>query len=239
MIVIPAVDIQDGKVVRLVQGKFKEATIYSHKPEEVARKWESDGAILLHVVDLDGAQSGAIKNWTAIASIVKAVKIRVQIGGGVRSAEDIRRLLELGVGRVVLGTKAVEDREFIRKAVSLWPENILVSIDVSAGRVAQKGWAAVSSQRPEALAKEMQEIGVRQMVFTDIARDGTLAGVNIPRIEKMLEAISAPLIVAGGIASLQDLIKLKALEPKGLKGVIVGKALYEGKLDLKEAIAVC
>lgn len=226
-------------MVRLVQGKFKEATIYSRKPEEIARKWQADGAILIHVVDLDGAQSGMIRNWPAIESIVRAVKIRVQIGGGIRSEEDIRRLLEMGVGRVVLGTKAVEDKDFIRKTISRWPENILVSIDVSAGRVAQKGWASVSSQRPEELAKEMQEAGVRQLVFTDISRDGTLAGVNIPKIEKLLEVISVPLIVAGGISSLQDLIKLKALEPKGLKAVIVGKALYEGKLDLKEAIAVC
>jgi phosphoribosylformimino-5-aminoimidazole carboxamide ribotide isomerase len=239
MIIIPAIDIKDGLVVRLTQGKFNEATIYSRDPEAVAKKWEAEGARLVHVVDLDGAQAGEIKNWPVIEKIIKAVGIRVQVGGGIRHEEDIQRLFELGAKRVVLGTKAVEDKEFIQRVAARWQENVLISIDTSSGKVAQKGWTSISTKTPEDLDREMQEVGVRQLVFTDIARDGTMAGPNLERIKKILAVISIPLIVAGGISSLGDIKKLLPLRPDGLAGIIVGKALYEGSIDLQEAIKLC
>lgn len=239
MIIIPAVDIQDGLVVRLTQGKFNEATIYSRKPEEAAKNWESLGAKLIHTVDLDGAKIGEVKNWESIEKVIKSVKIPVQVGGGIRKKEDIERLFEIGAKRVVLGTKAVSDKAFVEEVVSIWPDGILVSIDVSAGKVAEKGWQAVTTKKTEDLVKEMQDVGIKQLVFTDISRDGTLVGPNIAEIQKLLSIISIPLIVAGGISSLEDLKKLKALEADGLAGVIIGKALYEGTIDFKEALKLC
>ncbi|MDP3142332.1 MAG: 1-(5-phosphoribosyl)-5-[(5-phosphoribosylamino)methylideneamino]imidazole-4-carboxamide isomerase [Candidatus Omnitrophota bacterium] len=239
MIIIPAIDIKDGAVVRLLQGKFNEATIYSRKPEEVAHKWEAQGAKIIHVVDLDGAKAGKVVNYALFEKIIKAVKIPIQVGGGIRYKEDIQRLMASGVKKVVVGTKAVEDKSFIQDIISRWPDNILVSIDASSGRVAEKGWQAVTTKKTEDLAQEMQEIGVKQLVFTDISRDGTLIGPNIPEIKKLLSMISIPLLVAGGISNLQDILKLKALERDGLTGVIVGKALYEGTLDLIEALKIC
>lgn len=239
MIIIPAIDIKDGFVVRLIQGKFNEATIYSRDPESVAKKWEAEGARLVHVVDLDGAQTGEIKNWQVIEKIIKAINIPVQIGGGVRHQEDIERLFTLGAKRVVLGTKAVEDQGFIQQVIAKWQENILISIDTASGKVAEKGWITVISKTPEELAGEMQAVGVKQLVFTDIARDGTLAGPNLEKIKKILSVISIPLIVAGGISSLADIEKLLPLEKDGLSGIIVGKALYEGTIDLAEALRLC
>jgi phosphoribosylformimino-5-aminoimidazole carboxamide ribotide isomerase len=239
MIIIPAIDIKDGAVVRLLQGKFNESTIYSHKPEEVAHKWEAQGAKLIHVVDLDGAKAGKVVNYALFEKIIKAVKIPIQVGGGIRYKEDIQRLMALGAKKVVVGTKAVEDKSFIQDIISRWSDNILVSIDASSGRVAEKGWQAVTTKKTVDLAREMQEIGVKELVFTDISRDGTLMGPNIPEIKKLLSMISIPLLVAGGVSNLQDIIKLKELEKDGFRGVIVGKALYEGTLDLIEALKVC
>lgn len=239
MIIIPAIDIKDGLVVRLTQGKFNEATFYSREPEAVAKKWESAGARLIHVVDLDGAQTGEVKNWEVIEKIIKAISIPIQIGGGIRHKEDIQRLFTMGAKRVVLGTKAVEDKVFIQQIIEKWQENILVSIDTASGKVAEKGWVTVTSKTPEVLAKEMQSIGLKQLVFTDIARDGTLAGPSLERIKKILAVISIPLIVAGGIASITDIQKLLPLEKDGLSGIIIGKALYEGTIDLAEALRLC
>ena len=190
-------------------------------------------------MDLDGARAGEVTNWEAIEKVIKSVKVAVQVGGGIRKKEDIERLFALGAKRVVIGTKAISDKSFVEEVVSIWQERILVSIDAAAGRVAEKGWQAVTTKKTEDLVKEMQEIGVKQLVFTDISRDGTLTGPNLPEIKKLLSLISIPLIVAGGISSMEDLQKLKELEKDGLSGVIIGKALYEGAIEFDEAIKLC
>jgi len=239
MIIIPAVDIQGGKVVRLTQGKFNEATIYFPNPEEAAQKWETLGAQRIHVVDLDGAKTGEIKNWDSIERVIKSVKIPVQVGGGIRKKEDVEKLLGLGAKYIVIGTKAVSDKVFVQQIVSQWQGQVFVSIDTSHGAVLEKGWLEVTTKKTGDLAKEMQDIGVKQVVFTDISRDGTLAGPNLPEIKRLLSIINIPLIVAGGVSTIDDLRKLKELEKDGLAGVIIGKALYEGKIDFQEALKLC
>ncbi|HOW36266.1 MAG TPA: 1-(5-phosphoribosyl)-5-[(5-phosphoribosylamino)methylideneamino]imidazole-4-carboxamide isomerase [Candidatus Omnitrophota bacterium] len=239
MIIFPAIDIKEGKVVRLSQGKFHESTIYSSDPVLIARKWASSGAAWLHVIDLDGAEQGEIKNLAAIEKIVKSVKIPVQMGGGIRTHDDIARLFACGVARVILGTKAVENRESLKKLLEEWPEKIIVSLDCSRGIVTQKGWTAVSNLRGDAFAKELEQIGLKTLIYTDIARDGTLTGPNIKGIAEILKAVKIPVIASGGISQLDDIIALKELEPNGLNGIIIGKALYEGRFELTDAIKLC
>ena len=239
MIVIPAIDIKDGKVVRLSQGKFDEVTIYSSDPVAIAQKWETNGAAWLHVVDLDGAEKGRVKNLDIIAQIVKSVKIPIQMGGGIRTRNDIEKLLSFGVTRVILGTKVVEDKEFFKSVLHDLPNRVIVSLDCSRGMVTQKGWTSVSNLKATDFAKELEALGLSCLIYTDIARDGTLRGPNLDSIKKLLEVVKIPVISSGGISALEDIAKLKALEPQGLMGVIVGKALYERSFYLKDAIALC
>jgi phosphoribosylformimino-5-aminoimidazole carboxamide ribotide isomerase len=239
MIIIPAIDLKGGNVVRLLQGKFKEQTIYSSKAVDIALRWQKLGAKLIHVVDLDGAETGILKNLNSIKAVIETIKIPIEVGGGIRNEEDIRCLFDMGVARVVLGTKVLEDEEFIKNCIKKWQERIVVSIDSSHGKVANHGWTVVSSISAIDLAKKMESLGIKEIIYTEISRDGTLLGPNLNSIKTILEAVKIPVIASGGVSTLEDIKKLKALEAAGLKGVIVGKALYEGIVNLKEAINLC
>ena len=240
MIVFPAIDIQEGKVVRLSQGRFDDVTQYADDPVVVAQKWEKMGAQWLHVVDLDGARIGAMKNFSYIAKIAQSVKIPVQAGGGIRSEALIDDLIGVAkVERVVLGTKVIEDRSFLRKILSKCPNQVAVSLDCSNGFVTQRGWTSKTNIKAIDLVGELAKMGLRYLIYTDIASDGMLTGPNYAGIEEMLKAVKIPLIASGGIASIEDIKKLKALTSKGLIGAITGKAIYEGKLDFEQAIALC
>lgn len=237
MIVIPAIDIKDAKVVRLHQGKFDRVTEYSKDPVAVAKQWEGQGARRLHLVDLDGALTGQMQNFKIVAKIAKSVKIPVQVGGGIRGIEDIFRLLESGTANVILGTKAVENKEFLTRILQKWQKNIIVSLDCNKGNVAQRGWTSTSDIKGTELAKALQKAGLQCLIYTDIAKDGTLSGPNFEGLEEILNTVTIPVIASGGVAGMEDIKKLCRLGPKGLLGAITGKAIYDGRLDLKEAIA--
>jgi len=239
MIIIPAIDIKDGKVVRLSQGKFHEMTIYSDNPIAIAKKWQASGASFIHVVDLDGAETGEIKNFEIISQIAKSIDIPMQVGGGIRSQDDIFKLLDSGISRVVLGTKAIEDREFLAGVLDRWKAQITVSLDCTRGIVAEKGWTATSGLKATEFAKELQDMGLKHLIYTDIARDGMLRGPNMESITEILSCVNIPVIASGGISGIEDIINLKKLEPDGLAGIIIGKALYENRLYLHDAIDVC
>ncbi len=239
MILFPAIDIQQGKVVRLLQGKFDEVTEYAADPLVMARQWVSRGAQWLHVVDLDGAKEGKIQSWQSIRNIIKNIDVPIQMGGGIRTQEDIERLMDVGVKRVVVGTKVIEDRSFLKGILSRWPENIAVSLDCSNGLVAQRGWTSVTELRGIDFAKELQDLGLKYIIYTDIARDGMLTGPNFESIQEILDAVDISFIASGGISKLEDIKKLCILESQGLIGAITGKAIYEGTLNLEEALKVC
>ena len=239
MIIIPAIDIKDGKVVRLLKGRFEDITVYSEDPVSVAKKWEAQGAKMLHVVDLDGALSGESKNFEVITRLVNSVKIPVQLGGGIRKEYDIARFLAGGISRVILGTRAIEDREFLKKVLDEWKEKVILSVDATNGILAQRGWTESSNLKVIDFLKEVEPFGVSCLIYTDISRDGTLTGPNIKGIEEILKKIKIPLIASGGISGIKDIKNLLKLKSQGLAGVIVGKSIYEGRLDLKEAIALC
>ncbi len=236
MLIIPAIDIKGGKVVRLKRGDFKEETIYSSNPLEIALKFVSLGARLIHIVDLEGALFGELKNISVVEEISKAVGVPIEFGGGVRDIETIVKILKKGVNKVVLGTKACEDEGFIKEALKDFRDRLIISIDERSGRVATDGWSIISSLKTLDLAKKMEGLGVKSLIYTDISKDGTLSGPNIKRIKTILGSVKIPVVVCGGISSLEDIKKLKQLQPRGPSGVIIGKALYEGKINLKEAI---
>ncbi len=246
MIIIPAIDLKGGKVVRLLQGDFDKVTIYNEDPVSVAIKWEREGAHLLHIVDLDGALTGSPKNIDTVKRIIGGIKIpQVEFGGGIRTKEDIVLLLNSGVNRVILGTAACEDEDFLKDVVKEFGPKILVSIDARNGIVATKGWRSTSNIQSIDLIKRVRDSGVREIIYTKIAKDGTLAGPDIYGIKSLLEFLDLKniipqdrggIIASGGVSSLEDVKRLKELEPEGLTGIIIGKALYEGKIDLKEAI---
>ncbi len=238
MLVIPAIDIKGGRVVRLLQGKYEEETIYSDDPVSVARDWQDKGAMLVHIVDLDGALMGELKNIEIVEKIVESITIPVELGGGIRSKSDISLAMEKGISRVVLGTKACTDEQFIKEMILEFGEKVIASIDVKYERVASSGWTATEQISATELARKMEELGVRGIIYTDISRDGTLRGPDIDGITRMLRAVNIPLIASGGISCLEDIYSLKKLEKEGLLGVITGKALYEGRIDLTQAIEV-
>lgn len=240
MLIIPAIDIKDGEVVRLRRGEFDKVKVYSKDPVSVARKWESEGAKLLHVVDLDGALSGELKNLDVVKKIAGAVSIPLQVGGGIRSEESIEKVFSSGVRRVVLGTAACEDDMFVQKVIGRFGEGIVVSIDARDGVVATEGWTKTSDIKAQDLVKKLELLGLRVVVYTDISRDGTLAGPNIEALKEILKVREKILVISsGGVSSVSDLLQLKELEPQGVFGAIVGKALYEEKIDLAEAIKQC
>jgi phosphoribosylformimino-5-aminoimidazole carboxamide ribotide isomerase len=236
MIIFPAVDIKEGKVVRLIQGKFDAVTEYAQDPVTVALKWEKEGAQWVHVVDLDGAKTGVIKNIAAIKDIAGKLRIPVQMGGGVRVEEDVESLIEGGVARVVLGTKAIQDRNFFKNMLKKFGKKIAVSLDCQNGFLTQRGWTETTNIKATDFVKELESAGLQCLIYTDIARDGMLTGPNIAALKEILSVTRIPVIASGGIAQISDVKELAALEAHGIVGAITGKALYEGKLDLKEAI---
>ncbi len=237
MLVIPAIDLHGGKCVRLLQGKREKETIYSLNPVEIALKWQAEGAGHLHIVDLDGAFAGKPVNSALLEKMVSSLAIPVQLGGGIRDLQTIKNALELGVSRVILGTAAVEKPELVQEAVALYGEKILVGIDARDGFVAVKGWVEASRKKAVDFALEMQSYGVREIVYTDISRDGTLAGPNLKALKEMAAALEIPLIASGGVSSLEDLHLLKNLEQHGVRSVIIGQAFYTGRFSLKEALS--
>ena len=239
MQIIPAIDLKDGKVVRLTKGDYEKVKVYSEDPVEMAKKWQSEGAGVLHVVDLDGALTGRPQNMDKITEMVEAVDIPIEVGGGLRSMNSISHAFDVGVARAVLGSKAVEDLDFITTAIKRYKEKIIVSVDTKDGFVMLQGWTKKSSMKGIDLAKRMEEEGASAVIYTDIAVDGTLRGPNFKRLDYFLSNVSIPVIVAGGISSLDDIKKLYTLGRKNLSGVILGKALYEGTIELKEAISIC
>ena len=236
MLIIPAIDLRNGKVVRLFQGKFNQEKVYSSDPVKMAKHWARQGAKFLHIVDLDGASSGSIQNLEVLKKIISQVGIPLEFGGGVRSMETITRLLNLGVQRVILGTKAASDVRFLRKAWKKFGEKIIVSIDAKRGKVLTQGWDCGTSKTTLDFAKELKEIGFKQLIYTDISKDGTLSGPNILGIKELLKETGLNIIASGGVADLKDLLKLNKFKKQGLSGVIVGKALYEGKFTLAQAL---
>lgn len=238
MIVIPAIDIKGGKVVRLTQGKFAQETVYSDSPVEMARKWASFGVEMIHVVDLDGAKTGSLKNLGSVKDIAGAVKSKIELGGGIRDEESIRAALDAGVDKVVLGTKAL-DEQFLWNIAAKFKERLVIGIDASEGLVHTKGWVFKTDMKAVDLARKIASLGIRTINYTDISKDGMLEGPNLDSLREMLRIGGVDIIAAGGVSSIDDIRKLKSLEKDGLKGVIIGKALYEGKLDLGEAVKVC
>jgi len=236
MLIIPAIDLKDGVVVRLTQGKFNKK-VYSRDPVKVARHWVSQGAKFLHLVDLDGAFSGRPKNLNLVKDIVKAISVPVELGGGIRSLAAIKGVLNCGVARVVLGTKAVEDAVFLKKALSTFKEKIIVGVDVKEGKVMIKGWS-LGHRNMDALkfCLFLTKLGFKELIYTDTLKDGTLTGPNIKDMKRVLKATGIKVVASGGISRLGDLDKLKRLEREGLSAVIIGKALYEGKFTLPQAL---
>ncbi|MBE9115395.1 1-(5-phosphoribosyl)-5-[(5-phosphoribosylamino)methylideneamino]imidazole-4-carboxamide isomerase [Lusitaniella coriacea LEGE 07157] len=236
MEVIPAIDLLDGQCVRLYQGDYQRSEVFGENPVEMARRWEGEGATRLHLVDLDGAKQGKPANHSAIASIVKAVSIPVQVGGGLRDRAGIAQLLNLGVQRAIVGTIAVENPELVEELCQEFPDQIVVGIDARNGQVATRGWLETSQVSAIELAKKMEDIGAAAIIYTDIHRDGTLAGPNLEALRELSRAIALPIIASGGVSSLTDLLSLLALESQGVCGAIVGRALYTGDIDLAEAV---
>lgn len=237
MLVIPSIDLKSGCVVRLTEGRYFEK-IYSKDPLSIAEKWRKEGAKLLHIVDLDGALSGELKNLDILREILKKINIKVQFGGGIRNIREIKELLNLGVKRVIIGTRAAEDEDFLRKAVRRFGKKIIVSVDERKGRVAVKGWKEALNYNCIEFIKRLEDLGLDIVIYTDTSRDGTLRGPNVKKVKGILENIDIPLIISGGISSLEDIRSLKELEDKGLEGVIIGKALYEEKFSLREAMDI-
>jgi phosphoribosylformimino-5-aminoimidazole carboxamide ribotide isomerase len=233
MIIYPAIDIKNGKCVRLLQGSFDKQTVYSDDIVGTAKRWLTMGAEYLHVVDLDGARTGEQTNLHLIMEIVKAVGIPVQTGGGIRSAEAACKVLEAGISRVILGTAAVNDPKQVEKAISLYGGRIVVGIDAKDGKASVEGWENTSNTDAVELAKSMETIGVRTIIYTDISRDGMLSGPNLAAMEKMKKSVGIEVIASGGVKSIEDVVSLKEI---GMDGVIIGKALYTGDVDLGEAI---
>ena len=234
MHIMPAVDIRNGKAVRLFQGEKDRETVYSDSPADMARRWADQGATWLHVVDLDGAFDGESANEPHIRDIVKAVKIPIEVGGGIRSLEKARRLAEFGVERVILGTRALESRPFVDELLAALPGRVNIGIDARDGLVAVKGWTETSRIRAIDFLASFKGSGAAGIIYTDISRDGALAGANVDAMRAACQATDVPVIASGGVAASAD---IRALRDLPLFGVIVGKALYEGRLTLREAMA--
>ena len=237
MILFPAVEIRNGRCVRLTEGKFECETVFAEDPAEMAVRWADAGAEYLHVVDLDGALAGQSGNTEVIKRILAKVKMPVQVGGGIRTLANIENMLALGVTRVILGSVAVRDPELVREACQKFPGQVVVGIDAKNGEVAVEGWGIGGGIGAIELAKKMAAVGVEHIIFTDISRDGMLSGVNVEATAELAKASGVKVIASGGVSSLADLKALQAHEADGIEGCIVGKAIYTGALDLKEALA--
>jgi phosphoribosylformimino-5-aminoimidazole carboxamide ribotide isomerase len=238
MIILPAIDLKEGRCVRLEQGLMDRDTVYNDNPAAQAKIWQEQGGELLHIVDLDGAFAGVPKNRAAIQAIVEAIDIPCELGGGIRDLATIEAYLALGVDRVILGTVAKENPALVAEACKRFPGRIVVGIDAKDGLVAVRGWADVTEKLATEMAREMEGFGVEAIIYTDIARDGMLQGPNIEATRLLAEAISIPVIASGGLSSLDDIRRLLAIEASGISGVIAGKAIYSGAIDLREAVAL-
>jgi len=238
MMIIPAIDLKEGKCVRLLQGDPGQKTVYSEDPVQMARHWEGKGAECLHVVDLDGAFSGFPVHLDLIEKITQTVQIPIQVGGGMRSLETIGAVLERGAQKVILGTKAVVSPDFLEEACRRFERRILLGIDARGGYVSVEGWIKSTSLRAIEFARQVSHCPLGGIIYTDISRDGMLEGPNLLALGEMTEATSLPLIASGGISSLEDVRAIMALEGKGVMAMIIGKALYSGRIDLSGAIAL-
>ena len=238
MIIYPAIDIRGGRCVRLTEGRFDAETVFADDPAQMALKWAGLGAEFLHLVDLDGALAGEGKNVPVIERILKSVNIPVQLGGGIRNLATIEKLLDLGVTRLILGSAAVKNPELVQEACKKYPGHIAVGIDAKNGEVAIEGWGQGSGVAATELAKKMASFGVETIIYTDISRDGMLSGVNVEATAALARACGVPIIASGGVASIEDIRRVKAVESDGIQGCIIGKAIYTGAVDLKEALAL-
>lgn len=236
MIIYPAIDIKNGRCVRLYQGDPSKETVYGSDPVEVARKWESMGARWLHIVDLDGAFTGRPVHRRIIAEIASTISIPLQVGGGIRSSEDIEGYLEVGVARVIVGTRALQDPEWFSRVCTTYPGLIAAGLDARDGFIAVKGWKDITGVTVEDVARAWNELPLAALIYTDIKRDGTQRGVNVGAVESLLKISRHPVIASGGVSTIEDLRLLLPLVKLGLKGVIVGRAIYTGSLQLDEAI---
>ncbi|MGE0312035.1 MAG: 1-(5-phosphoribosyl)-5-[(5-phosphoribosylamino)methylideneamino]imidazole-4-carboxamide isomerase [Lautropia sp.] len=239
MLLIPAIDLKDGRCVRLRQGNLDEETVFADDPAEVARRWLDLGAERIHLVDLNGAVAGKPRNESAVKAIVEAVgaEVPVQLGGGIRSLETIERYLDDGVGYVIIGTAAVKNPGFLHDACSAFPGQVIVGLDARDGKVATDGWSKLTRHDVIDLARKFEGYGVEGIIYTDIGRDGMLSGVNIEATVKLAKAVTVPVFASGGVTDLDDIDRLLAVEDEGVAGVILGRSLYEGTLDFAAALA--
>ena len=235
MIIFPAIDLKDGKCVRLYQGKFDKSEVVGEDPIKVAKSFKDAGAKYLHMVDLDGAKDGKMRNYDIIASVVKSIDMPIQIGGGIRNVQTIELLIDAGISRVILGTSALNNPEFVKDAIKEFGEKIAIGIDAKDGFVAVDAWINVSNIEYIDFAKRMEDIGVKTIILTDISRDGTLNGPNFQMLSALKDSVGCDIIASGGIKNIDNLIELKNME---LYGAITGKAIYSGNIDLAEAIRI-
>lgn len=238
MIIIPAIDIKDGKCVRLFQGRMDTETVFSDDPAAMAKRWENEGAVIIHVIDLDGAVEKYPKNIDAIKEIVKNVNAHIQVGGGIRNENTVKRFLDFGVKRIIIGTEAIQNPKWVKDACKTFPGQIVVGIDARDGFVAIEGWTKTTKIKAVHLAKQFEDCGVAAINFTDIHRDGMQSGPNLDETRHLAEAVSIPVIASGGVATIEDIKNLMLLKKVGVVGVITGRALYSGSLSLKEAIHI-
>jgi len=238
MIVIPAIDLKDGRCVRLEQGLMERDTVFCDSPAEQALKWQDQGAEMLHIVDLNGAFAGEPKNRSSIEEIVGSIRIPTQLGGGIRDLGTIEAYLSLGISRVILGTAAQRNPEMVKEACDRFPGRIVVGIDAKNGMVAVQGWAEVTDIRAVEMARRFEGYGVSAIIYTDISRDGMLSGPNIEATRELAESITIPVIASGGVSRMSDIENLMAIEASGVIGVITGKAVYTGAISLAEAVAL-
>lgn len=237
MLIIPAVDIKNGQCVRLAQGDFDRVTVYAENPADMARLWAQKGAQRIHIVDLDGSVAGLPKNAAIILDIAKSVNVPIEVGGGIRNMETIDHYLNSGVASVILGTAAIQDEDFVRRAAAAYPGRIILGIDALSGQVAVHGWTEKTGQNAVDLARRYENCGIEAIVYTDIQRDGMETGVNVEQTRALAKAVSIPVIASGGVATLADVDALLAVSDCSFFGVIVGRAIYTGAIALEDAIA--
>jgi len=238
MIIIPAIDLKGGQCVRLSQGDMDKATVYSSNPADMAKTWESMGALRIHVVDLDGAVSGSPHNKDAVISILSSVSIPVQLGGGIRDIETIKNYFSLGIDRIILGTAAIKNPQFLEECCEAYPRRIIAGIDATDGMVCVQGWTEKTTMTAVNLIKQIEHLPLAAIVFTDIKRDGMLSGPNIESTAQLARSTQIPVIASGGVSRMEDIEALLTIEQHGVTGVIIGRALYAGNIDLRECIRV-
>ena len=238
MIIFPAIDIRGGKCVRLEEGRFDRETVFAENPVEAARRWVDAGTDWLHIVDLDGARAGKPMNLAVVSEIAKTFNVKVQLGGGIRTAETVKEVLAAGIHRVILGSVAVRSPELVRQVCSEYGERIVIGIDARGGEVAVDGWEQSGLMQVEELALRMKDVGATRIIYTDISRDGMLTGVNVPATLQLAEKSGLAVIASGGVKGMEDILALQPLTKRGIEGVIIGKALYTGAISLADALRV-